>query len=326
MDKPPLSWKQILRQNFTKLEPLLDFLSLDPAKRALCLNLPPFPLNLPRRLAEKIEKNNIEDPLFLQFVPLIKEKQSSQDFILDPVCDKDFTKAPKLLHKYPGRVLLLVTSACAMHCRFCFRQNFPYETEDKSFEKELFYIASNPTIHEVILSGGDPLSLSTHKLQPLLKAIDQIKHVKIIRFHSRFIIGVPERISPNFLTQLKTLSKTLVFVLHINHATEIDSAVIESVKKLKSIGATVLAQSVLLNGVNNSKKALKELFLTLVTAGITPYYLHKLDKVKGAHHFNSEIAPAKKWLLELRDEMPGYAVPHFVEEIPHKQSKTLISV
>ena len=319
-----LSWRSTLRHNFTNLNALLDFLEIEPSKRALCLALPPFPLNLPKRLAQKIKKNDLTDPLFLQFVPLIKEQEAQEGFTADPVEDKAFSKTPKLLHKYPGRALLLVTSACAMNCRFCFRQNFPYQTYDKSFEKELSYIRENPTLHEVILSGGDPLSLSTKNLTPLLQRLDAIDHVKLIRFHTRFIVGIPERITNDLLAILQTLSTTLTMVIHINHAKEIDDEVKSAIKALKSVGITLLSQSVLLGGVNNSKSALKELFSAITYAGITPYYLHRLDKVKGSAHFNSDETKAIAWLKELRDEMPGYSIPRFVAEIPHKKSKTLI--
>lgn len=320
------SWKTHLRHNFTKIDALLHFLELDEEKAKKCWNLPRFALNLPRRLAEKIEKNNLEDPLFLQFVPLNHEQIETPGFSVDPVEDKAFKKAPKLLHKYPARVLLLTTAACAMNCRFCFRQNFPYATYDKSFDQELAYIQNEPTIKEVILSGGDPLSLSTKTLGPLLKSLDAIDHVKILRFHSRFILGIPERITNALIDELSTLSSALVMTLHINHPRELDSDVITAIKKLKACGMSLLSQSVVLKGVNDSKQTLKELFFALVETGITPYYLHKLDPVRGAGHFETGMDQISQWLKELRDEMPGYSVPQFAHEIPHRSSKTLINI
>lgn len=323
--KAPYPWRQCLRTNFTKLKDLLDFLECDTTNRALCLDLPPFPLNVPRRLASLMAKNDPTDPIFLQFVPLKEEARPMPGFVTDPVEDGCFTKTKKLLHKYPSRVLLLTTSACAMHCRFCFRQNFPYESYDKCFDEELDYIAANPSLSEVILSGGDPLSLPTKTLEPLLLALDKIPHVKLIRFHTRFLIGIPERVTNHLLTVLKNLSKKVTMVLHINHPKEVTSELCHAIDQLKAAGASLLSQSVLLNSVNADKLTLKALFEAITYAGIIPYYLHRLDRVKGSHHFVADEEKAKIWLEELRDEMPGYAVPRFVAEIPHKESKTLLS-
>ena len=185
-----MKWQQIVKNNFTNLERLIDFLQLDETNRKRLLFDSKFVLNLPVRLAEKIQKNCIDDPIFKQFVPLQEEKEEKPGFGLDPVQDQSFQKGSKLLHKYDSRALVLTTSACAMHCRYCFRQNFPYETKVKGYEVELEYLQKHKEIEEVILSGGDPLSLSDEKLKDLVAEIEKISHVKRLRFHTRFVIGI----------------------------------------------------------------------------------------------------------------------------------------
>lgn len=207
---PPF-WRLIQKENFTRLEPLLQFLEISDHLRSQIISNPKFSLNLPRRLAQKMGKNTLDDPILRQFVPLNEEKEITPGFVLDPVEDQSFCKTGKLLKKYQSRALILTTSACAMHCRFCFRQNFPYETETAGFSKEIALLEKDPTIEEVILSGGDPLSLSDGQLQALLKALEKIPSVQRIRFHTRFPIGIPERIDDSFLSLLEAFSKQIFF-------------------------------------------------------------------------------------------------------------------
>lgn len=313
-----MSWREIQKTNFSRLSDLASYLEveLDPASR--------FPLNLPRRLAEKMPKRTLEDPLTRQFVPVPDEKKNPLGFSKDPVQDTSFCKSDKLLQKYRGRALLLTTSACAMHCRYCFRQNYPYAPKTP-FEEELKLIEDDPTLHEVILSGGDPLSLSDRDLGALLKKLDAIEHIQLIRFHTRFPIGIPERIDESFLSLLSHCRSQVIFVIHANHARELDSDVTSALKSVQKLGIPVLAQTVLLKGVNDSTAALKELFLKCVENGIVPYYLHQLDRVEGAAHFEVDPKVGKTLLKELRAKLPGYAIPRFVQEIPGKQGKTLIT-
>lgn len=321
---PVSSWRSIQRSNFTQWDQLAEFLQLNAEQRQRILVNPSFILNLPKRLAEKIQKSTLDDPILKQFVPLKDELVRTDHFRDDPVGDTNCLKAPKLLHKYEGRVLLVVTSACAMHCRYCFRQNFNYDSQKTAFEEELALIAADDSIHEVILSGGDPLSLSNEQLGLLLFKIDAIKHVQRIRFHSRFPVGIPERIDEDLLKILQRLSKQVWFVIHTNHAKELDETFFEAMKKIQVLGIPVLNQSVLLRGVNDSLEVLKELFEKLVDHGIFPYYLHQLDRVQGAQHF--EVAEEKGIFLieELRKCLPGYAVPKYVKEIYSEPSKTPI--
>lgn len=317
-------WRLIQKENFTKLEFLADYLELSLDVRKKILEKPSFPLNIPRRLSAKIEKNTLNDPILRQFIPLEEEALSVPGFIADPVQDQTFRKTKKILHKYQGRALLITTSACAMHCRFCFRQNFPYETKLKDFEEEIDYIRKNSSLSEIILSGGDPLSLSDEILQELLVELNAIPHLRRIRFHTRFPIGIPERIDEAFLHLLSSSKKQIFFVIHCNHPKELDQDVIEALRKIHQLGIPVLNQSVLLKGVNDREATLLELSETLVNAGIIPYYLHQLDPVAGAAHFSLPPSRGPELICHLKKHMSGYGVPLLVKEEPGHFSKTWI--
>lgn len=317
-------WRELQRQNFTQIEELLDYLEMDVSLRSHILKKPKFPLNLPRRLASKIKKNTLEDPILRQFVPLEDEKRARLGFVADPVADATFRKGNKLLVKYEGRALLVCTSACAMNCRFCFRQNFDYVSEVKGFEEELRLIAEDPSLSEIILSGGDPLSLSNEALGDLIQKLGQIPHLKRLRFHSRFPIGIPERIDEEFLRILESSRLQTIFIIHANHARELDGDVLEALAKLRRLGIPVLHQAVLTKGVNDAVAPLKELMEHLVDNGIIPYYLHQLDKVEGAAHFEVEESSGARLIEELLSKVSGYAVPRYVRETAGKHSKTPI--
>lgn len=318
-------WRQIQRENFTRIEPLLDFLELSDELRKRVLLRPRFVLNLPQRLAAQIEKNTLDDPILRQFVPLEEETALTPGFMADPVQDQRFQKTKKILHKYQGRALLVSTSACAMHCRYCFRQNFPYETEEKSFDSEIAYIAQNPTLSEIILSGGDPLSLSDGTLAHFFKALDAMPHLKRIRFHTRFPIGIPERIDYSFLELLSASSKQIIFIVHVNHAKELDVDVVAAFKKIQSLGIPVLNQSVLLKGVNDEEKTLLSLSEALLNAGVIPYYLHTLDPVQGAGHFAVPAERGSQLIRYIQENLSGFGVPRLVREEPGLPSKTFIT-
>lgn len=317
-------WKQILRKNFTDINKLTAYLELDDKLSKQCVAFPQFPLNLPLRLAEKIKKNTLDDPILKQFVPLAEEYVVSKDFFEDPLAEKACRKSTKLLHKYHGRVLLVCTSACAMHCRYCFRRHFDYNVADKIFEKELALIEADETINEVILSGGDPLSLDDKLLEDLLSKIEKIGHVKKIRFHTRFPIGIPERIDDSFLQMLAAIPLQKWFVIHVNHPVELDDDIFAALKKLQMQGITILCQSVLLRGINDDADTLVELCSKLVDHGIIPYYLHQLDRVQGAAHFEVDQEKGKSLIEAISSKLPGYAIPKYVEEIPGQSGKTPI--
>lgn len=319
-----LTWQQVQQKNITSIKKLMDFLKFDENKKRKILLKTPFPLNLPLRLAKQIKKNCLEDPIFKQFVPVDDELTINPNLLKDPVQDKDFIKEKKLLHKYKNRALLLISSACAMHCRFCFRRNFPYEKTYSSFDKELSYIEKHPEIDEVILSGGDPLSMADTLLEKLLMKLDTISHIKRIRFHTRFVIGIPERITQKFLDILNSLSSQVYFIIHTNHPDELSSALFLSLKKVHKTGALVLSQTVLLKDINDHPDTLKTLFSLLSDNGVLPYYLHQLDPLQGAAHFFVSEEKGKKLMHDIRAELSGYSLPFYVKEIPHEKNKTVI--
>lgn len=318
-------WRQIQKDNFTRIAPLLDFLELSEDLRKNILKSPRFSLNLPRRLAYKIEKNTLDDPILRQFIPLEEELTLTPGFVTDPVQDQTFQKTKKILHKYEGRALLVTTSACAMHCRFCFRQNFPYETEEKTFDADLEYLKNNTSLSEIILSGGDPLSLSDSVLANLLSSLDSIKHLKRIRFHTRFPIGIPERIDPSFLDLLASSSKQIFFIIHTNHAKEIDLDVVHALKKIQRLGIPILNQSVLLKGVNDDEETLLALSEILIDAGVIPYYLHSLDPVQGTGYFALPEERGPQLIRHLQTHLSGFGIPRLVREEPGNPSKTFIT-
>ncbi|MBS0622565.1 MAG: KamA family radical SAM protein [Verrucomicrobia bacterium] len=307
-------WQQILRTNYRSWPELARDLELD---EKLGSSYAPFPLNLPRRLAAKIEKGNRQDPILLQFLPY-PAKVGKSSFCADPVGDRAAKKAPRLLHKYRGRALLLASSACAMHCRYCFRQYFDYAKGEVNFEQELAAIKTDSSVSEVILSGGDPLSLSNSHLKNLIEQLEGIDHLKRLRFHSRFPIGIPERLDAEFRSLLPKRLQTY-FVIHCNHPRELDEEILRALKNLR---VPLLNQSVLLKNVNDNLETLKELSDTLLNGGILPYYLHQLDQVKGAEAFEVEEDKGRELIRQLTACMSGYGVPKYVREIAGQPNKS----
>jgi len=317
-------WQQVLRKNITSAKILCELLELSKEQEEHVLKRSPFRLNIPRRLVDKMPKKTIDSPLFRQFVPLVEEEKKIEGFSCDPLQERTFQLSSRLLQKYGSRALFITTSACAMHCRYCFRRHYPYESAPSDFTKELEALSADTRLHEAILSGGDPLSLPDEKLGYLLQQLDGIEHLRAIRFHTRYPIGIPERITSAFIQQIASLSKEVVFVLHINHFDELDGDVLGALKRLKRAGVTLLNQTVLLKGVNDEHSVLKCLFEELAFNGILPYYLHILDKVDGAHHFAVEEAKGVELVQNLRKELPGYAVPRLAKEEPGKPHKTIL--
>lgn len=316
------AWRQIQRHNFTSWEKLATFLELSQEQIAKILKKSPFALNLPLRLAKKVEKGRLDDPILKQFLPVEEEKNLLPGYSLDPVSDQSFRQESKLLHKYQGRALLVCTSACAMHCRYCFRQNFNYDVEDKTFAKEIELIKNDISLKEIILSGGDPLSLSDEVLGSLLERLSSIEHIKRIRFHTRFPIGIPERIDESFLNLLKSIPKQIWFIIHANHPNELDSDLFERLKSLQKIGIPILNQAVLLKGVNDNIETLTKLCESLADNGVQPYYLHQLDRVQGADRFEVNEEDGLKLIEELTSKLSGYAVPKYVKEVAGQPSKS----
>ncbi len=319
-------WQNALKNAFRDPIELLKFLDLPTELLSKStLNTISFPMLVPLSFAQRMQARDINDPLLLQVLPQLSELDFNPDYVADPVGDINSMVIPGLLHKYHGRVLLTLTGACAIHCRYCFRRHFPYSDASltsANFNQIIHYIENNHDINEVILSGGDPLSLSDRRLETLLQHIQSIEHVRYLRIHSRLPIVLPERITPELITLFQSIKLKMIFVIHCNHPNEINSQVEQQLKKLSQVGVRLLNQSVLLRNINDDALVLSELSKKLFELDIQPYYLHLLDKVAGAHHFDLPRLSAKKIYTRLQETLPGYLVPKLVEEIPGKASKT----
>jgi len=311
------SWQKQLADAITSPEELFDLLKLpreflDAAQKSAQL----FPLKVTHSYLARIEKGCINDPLLRQVLPLIEEQFEHEDYLADPVGDLEAVAVPGLLHKYKGRVLLMPTAVCGIHCRYCFRRHFPYSEHKASnnWHQAIEYIQLDTSIQEVILSGGDPLSLSDEKLFRLLDLLESIPHVTRIRFHSRYPIILPDRIDTELSNYLQQHRCKMVMVIHSNHPNEFSTEVSTSLKLLNNNNITLLNQSVLLAGINDNTDTLSQLSEKLFANNVLPYYLHQLDKVQGAQHFSVSDASAKNLIASLRNQLPGYLVPCLVRE------------
>jgi len=283
-----------------------------------------FSLRVPRGFVARMRPRDPHDPLLRQVLPLVEECLAVEGFSDDPVGDHAAMVAPGVLHKYEGRVLLTLTGACAVHCRYCFRRHFPYAEANPAADQwrgALEYIAADHSISEVILSGGDPLTLSDRRLDTLVRELASIPQVRRLRLHTRLPIVLPERVDDALLDWLGAAGLKTVVVVHANHANEIDAFVRDALTRLKRAGVDLLNQSVLLRGVNDSAETLARLSETLIDVGVLPYYLHQLDKVQGAGHFEVPEAAARQLMAQLQRRLPGYLVPRLVREVPGAPGK-----
>jgi EF-P beta-lysylation protein EpmB len=272
-----------------------------------------------------MRKGQVADPLLRQVLPLAEELQDSACFENDAVGDLQAQRAPGLFQKYARRALLITTGACAVHCRYCFRRHFPYDEAPRSlrdWEPALEAIAADETLDEVILSGGDPLTLVDAHLAALAGRLAEIPHLARLRVHTRLPILIPERVTGELLDWLCGSRLAPIMVVHANHPQEIDSAVETALCRLVDAGVPVLNQAVLLRGVNDDADTLAELATRLVNLRVMPYYLHQLDRVRGAAHFETSVEQGRELMRELRRRLPGYAVPQYVQEIAGEASKT----
>jgi EF-P beta-lysylation protein EpmB len=277
-----------------------------------------FPLRVPRGFVARMQRGNPHDPLLRQVLPLAEELGSVPGYSDDPVGDLAALRAPGVLQKYHGRVLLTATGACAVHCRYCFRRHFPYHEAQASadhWSAALAHIAADPDVEEVILSGGDPLTLSDRRLQEFIQTLTAISHVRRLRLHTRLPIVLPERVTPELCAVLNQSRLATVIVVHANHANEIDSTVRRAFDLLAVSGVVLLNQSVLLRGVNNTPETLADLSQALFNARVLPYYLHLLDRVHGAAHFEVSEDEATQLLDTVASRLPGYLVPRLVREV-----------
>jgi len=320
-------WQQLLSQGIRSSEELLAHLEIDPAKLKIQPPGGDFPLRVPRGFANRMARGDSRDPLLLQVLPTAAESVQSPGYQRDPLGELHAMPAPGLLHKYRGRALLTVTGACAIHCRYCFRRHFPYSDANPvndNLQYSLDYLRQQTDIHEIILSGGDPLTLSDARLQSLTEKLATIPHLHTLRIHTRLPVVLPERVDTGLLAWIDQQSLRVVIVVHCNHPNEIDPSVMTALQQLRSAGATLLNQAVLLHGVNDDSATLIRLSEALFAAGVLPYYLHQLDKVQGAAHFAVSQEAARDLLAALRASLPGYLVPRLVRDIPGQHSKTLL--
>jgi EF-P beta-lysylation protein EpmB len=323
------SWQRELARAISDPHELLRILDLDPQSGATerALAAADFRLRVPRGFVRRMRRADPRDPLLLQVLPGASELIATPGFGADPLDERAAMRAPGLLQKYHGRALLISTGACAVHCRYCFRREFPYEAaaEEGRWQAALEAIAADASIEEVILSGGDPLSLSDARLAQLTDALRGVAHLRRLRLHTRTPIVLPERVDAGFRRWLASLPWPTAIVLHSNHANEIDDSVRAAAQRMRSAGATLLNQSVLLAGINDSVEALEALSHALWSAQVLPYYLHLLDRVRGSAHFEVAEARACALMDALAARLPGYLLPRLVRERAGAPSKTVVS-
>ncbi len=318
------TWQQELAAAFTHASELLHYLHI-PAHHYSAAATEQFSLRVPLGYAACIEKNNLHDPLLKQILPSAQELEAHPHFLDDPVGDLNALKHDCIIHKYHGRVLLIATGGCAINCRFCFRRNFPYSDIQLTPQKEatiLNYLHENPSITEVILSGGDPLLLSDQRIKHLITEFAKIPHIQRLRIHSRIPIVLPARLTTELIEILQQSPLPIILVTHCNHANELSHAVKSTCMILKHTNITLLNQSVLLQGINDSVEILQELSERLFNCGILPYYLHLLDKANGTAYFEVQQDKAMQIHRQLQQQLPGYLVPKLVKEEAGKYSKT----
>jgi len=319
-------WREQLRQAVRDPDRLIDLLELseelrEPARRAAEL----FGLVVPHAYLQRMRIGDANDPLLRQVLPLGDETVAAPaGFVTDPLAESDAVRAAGMLQKYHGRALLIVAGVCAVACRYCFRRHFPYDESPASLEQwqpALAEIAANPDIEEVILSGGDPLMRGDDWLRELVARIEEIEHVRRLRIHTRLPIVIPDRVDEQLLGWLGATRLAPTVVVHSNHAAEIDEACGAALLRMVKGGVPVLNQTVLLRGVNDDVDALAELSKALLDVRVMPYYLHQLDPVVGAAHFEVAEARGKELVQELRKRLPGFGVPRYVREVAGAEHK-----
>lgn len=308
----------------------------DPAELLRLLELPEdalgppaataFPLLVPRGFIARMRKGDARDPLLRQMWPFSAELESAEGYTADPVREQGLADHG-VIRKYPGRVLLIASGACPLHCRYCFRREFPYRSQlalRADWSQALAALRDTAGATEAILSGGDPLSLSNRRLRELLARLADTA-LTTVRIHTRFPIAIPERVDEGLLEVLRGTRLKTVMVVHTNHANELDARVERALAALKPALGALLNQSVLLKGVNDETGSLAALSERLFACGVLPYYLHLLDRVAGAAHFDVDEASAKRLVAALRSRLPGYLVPRLVRETPGELSKTIVA-
>jgi lysine 2,3-aminomutase len=314
------TWKEEFKTSLRSSKELAEFLEAPLVRQ-------PFATFIPRSFAQKIKNAGINSPLWNQFVP--KDEENNLAGFHDPIGDKVHAKDNGIIHRYKNRVLFSPTTICPVSCRYCFRKNELNLQEDflkASTHALLEYLEQNHQVEEVILTGGDPLILSNEKLEQLINSIAQIRHIKYFRIHTRTPIIIPSRIDDGLLNLLQNNCEqfeSFNFVIHTNHCSELTLDVCQAIKKLAWTSVNLLSQSVLLKDVNDSPAELINLFKLLNKNKVRPYYLHHPDQVLGAMHFYLSLTEGRKIYAELRDQLPGWLIPHYVVDSPMGHGKSL---
>jgi L-lysine 2,3-aminomutase len=322
------SWQEAMKDAVRDPDELCRLLEL-PAELAAAAReaARQFPLFVPRGFLARMRPGDPDDPLLRQVLPLVQELEDVPGFVADPVDDAAAQRLSGLLQKYQGRALMITTGACAVHCRYCFRRHFPYVETPRSIEAwrpAIEELAADASLREVILSGGDPLTIVDRALGELVDELAAIPHLRRLRIHTRLPIMIPERVTDELLTLVRGSRLTPIVVVHANHANELDANVARALAKLTDAGIVLLNQAVLLRGVNDTVDAQAALCERLVEVRVMPYYLHQLDRVAGAAHFEVPVKIGKEIVAGLRALLPGYAVPKYVRETPRAPSKVAI--
>jgi EF-P beta-lysylation protein EpmB len=325
----PTTWQQEFADSITDPAELADILHLPSdwlaGARAAAAS---FGLRVPRSFVNRMRVGDINDPLLRQVLPIGAELDRAPGYVSDPLQENDAGLAPGLLKKYAHRALLITTEACAVHCRYCFRREFPYADQQGDlgrWREAISAIAADDSIREVILSGGDPLSLTNARLKSLTDALRGIAHIEWLRIHTRNAIVLPSRVDDSFVDWIASLAWRVTVVLHVNHANELQGDAADAISKLRSTGALLLNQAVLLRGVNDEAETLVALSKRLYDLGVAPYYLHLLDRVNGTAHFEVSEARGKELVTAMAEALPGFLVPKLAREMPGREAKTVLA-
>ena len=322
------NWQTQLSDAVSSIDELLVMLQLESLRDQVYVPSH-FKLRVPRAFVAKMRVGDANDPLLRQILPDQREQIKVTGYVTDPLGENDHNPSKGILHKYQSRVLLTITGACAIHCRYCFRQHFDYNANMPSAGTQIAtqaYIRTHPGIDEVILSGGDPLSVSNRRLFAWFDTIEALEQITTIRLHTRLPIVIPERLDHELLARLAQSRCRIVMVVHCNHANEIDTLTAQTLQRANSVGITMLNQTVLLKGINDSVEVQVDLSRRLFSAGVLPYYLHVLDKVAGGAHFDLSEQVAIELYWALLKHLPGYLVPKLVRELTNRPFKVPIDI
>lgn len=322
------NWQTQLSEAISSIDELLALLGLESLKTQVYIP-EHFKLRVPRAFVAKMRVGDANDPLLRQVLPDKQEQIAVTGYVSDPLAENEQNPIQGMLHKYESRVLLTVTGACAIHCRYCFRQHFDYNANlpTSAVQKDIItYINEHPEVNEVILSGGDPLSISNRRLFAWLDTLESIEQLTTIRLHTRLPLVIPERLDNELLEKLAKSRCHLVMVIHCNHANEIDEHTLSYLKRARAANITLLNQTVLLSGINDDVDTQVNLSLRLFTAGVLPYYLHMLDKVTGAAHFDLDERSNIELYWSMLAKLPGYLVPKLVRELPNRPFKVPVDI